>query len=211
MTAIALPPVDAERAARRTASLAGLNGDLAEVAARVRPCLVRVHDGGRSAGAGVALHRRGLIVTNAHVVAGRRVFVEAEEGIEHPASKIRVDRRLDLAALMVQSDDLAPLPIGDSRALAAGSWVLAFGHPYGVRGAASAGIVIGSGLDLPEMPADGREWLAMSLRLRPGNSGGPVVDSSGQLVGLNAMMAGPGVGLAVPAHVIKEFLQGAIE
>lgn len=191
-------------------SLMGLNADLARITSKVRPSLVRVSSSPRSAGAGVVLHKRGLIVTSAHVIRGRRAEVVDHAGRQYTGKILQVDQRLDLAALMIPAEELAELPIGDSHSLTAGSWVIAFGHPFGVLGAATAGIVIGTGVDLPEMRPDSGEWLAMSTRLRPGNSGGPVVDTDGRLVGLNAMMAGPGVGLAVPGHVVKEFLQRVI-
>ena len=60
---------------------------------------------------------------------------------------------------------------------------------------------------MPEMPMSDREWIAVNLRLRPGHSGGPLVDAEGRLVGINAMMVGPEVGMAVPIHVIKDFLK----
>lgn len=187
-------------------TLRQINAALGGLANRVRPSLVRVVDGGRGAGAGVVLHERGLIVTNAHVAHRRHTMVEDWQVRQLPARLIALDRRHDLAALSVEAEDLEPLELGDSQGLASGSWLLAMGHPFGVLGGATAGIVIGVGGDLPEAPP-GREWLAMSLQLRPGHSGGPVIDTHGRLVGVNAMMAGPEVGLAVPAHVIKRFLK----
>jgi S1-C subfamily serine protease len=79
-----------------------------------------------------------------------------------------------------------------------------------VAGAVTAGVVAGVGRDLPEMPRSDREWIAVSLHLRPGHSGGPLVDDQGRLVGMNTMMAGPDVGLAVPVHVVKHFLRQAV-
>jgi serine protease Do len=84
---------------------------------------------------------------------------------------------------------------------------MALGHPWGVPGAATAGVVIGTGEDMPEMPLTGRDWIAVGLHLRPGHSGGPLVDSQGRLVGINTMMIGPEVGMAVPVHVVKAFLR----
>jgi S1-C subfamily serine protease len=190
-------------------TLRQINADLGGLANRVRLSLVRVVDGGRGAGAGVVLHERGLIVTNAHVAHRRNTMVEDWQARQLPARLIALDRRHDLAALSVEAEDLEPLELGDSQGLAPGSWLLAMGHPFGVLGGTTAGVAIGVGGDLPEAPP-GREWLAMSLQLRPGHSGGPVIDTQGRLLGVNAMMAGPVVGLAVPAHVVKRFLKEGI-
>jgi serine protease Do len=103
-------------------------------------------------------------------------------------------------------DDLWPIEVGDSKNLRCGQWVMAMGHPWGIAGAAVAGIVIGSGPDLPEVPGSGRDWVAVDLSLRPGHSGGPVVDHQGRLIGMSTMMAGLEVGMAVPAHVIEGFI-----
>ena len=84
--------------------------------------------------------------------------------------------------------------------------MLAVGYPWGVAGAATAGIVIGAGEDLPGTPSPAREWIAVSLELRPGHSGGPLVDEQGRLIGINTMMAGLEVGMAIPAYVIAEFV-----
>jgi len=71
-------------------------------------------------------------------------------------------------------------------------------------------VVIGTGADLPEMPINNREWIALSLHLRPGHSGGPLLDSAGRLVGINTMITGPNVGFAIPVHVVKRFLRASI-
>ena len=84
------------------------------------------------------------------------------------------------------------------------------GHPWGVRSAATAGVVIGLGTQWPDTPHDGRELIAVNLPLRPGNSGGPLIDVHGRLVGINTMLTGPEVGLAVPVHVAKAFLKEAV-
>ena len=88
---------------------------------------------------------------------------------------------------------------------------MAFGHPWGVEGAATAGVVIGHGTELPEKPAFGHDWLAVALHYRPGHSGGPLVDSSGHLVGINTVMLGPNVGLAVPVYEVKRFLKSSMQ
>ena len=86
---------------------------------------------------------------------------------------------------------------------------MAAGHPWGVEGAVATGVVIGTG-DQVGTAQDRRELVAVSLNLRPGNSGGPLTDARGRLVGINAMVTGPEVGLAVPVHVVKRFLKKAL-
>jgi len=78
-----------------------------------------------------------------------------------------------------------------------------------VRDAMTAGVVIGAGADLPEM-RPGREWIALNLTLRPGHSGGPLVDTDGRLLGVNTMITGPEVGFAIPVHVVKGFLKSTL-
>lgn len=189
-----------------------LNAGLAEVVVRARAALVQVRDGA-GGGAGVVLHPQGLILTNAHVVRRGRPEVLSPEGRRWPARVIARDPAHDLAALAVEARGLPALEVGDSRRLRPGEWVVALGHPWGVAGAATAGVVIGVGADLPEAPRLGRgeEWIAVSLRLRPGHSGGPLVDAQGRLLGLNTVMAGPEVGLAVPVHLVTGFLRRAFE
>lgn len=191
-------------------SLAELNADLAAVAERVRPSLVRVISGRRGAGAGVIVHEEGLVVTNAHVIVSGSPKVEIGAGRWLAAERLALDSRRDLAVLAIEPGEYPALTIGDSQRVRAGTWVLAFGHPFGVLGGATAGTVIGVGSDLPETPDLGADWLALALHLRPGHSGGPVVDGRGRLIGVNARMAGPDVGLAVPAHEVKAFLKEAL-
>jgi serine protease Do len=186
------------------------NADMAGVVDRVRRSLVQVRNGRHGAGAGTIWHPDGLILTNAHVVRLRSIHVILPDGQTLPARLLAHDRGLDLAALGVDASELPAIDLGDSRQLRPGDWVLALGHPWGVLGAVTAGVVSGVGAYLPEMPLSEREWVAVSLHLRPGDSGGPLVDAQGRLVGINAMMAGPDVGLAVPVHVVKAFLRQAL-
>lgn len=186
-----------------------LNDDIAALAEGLQRSLVRVHNG-RGAGAGMILHRDGLIVTNAHVVAhaSRRhsPHITLADGRSLPARILASDPERDLAALTVEAADLPIVQLGDSKSLRPGQWVMAMGYPWGLVGAATAGVVIGVGTAWPEMPPSGKEWVVVSLHLRPGDSGGPLVDLQGQVVGINTMMNGPDVGVAVPADVVKRFL-----
>jgi S1-C subfamily serine protease len=128
------------------------------------------------------------------------------------AKLLAKDDGLDVAVLKIEQlkgsfPELHPIELGDSQALRPGQWVMAMGHPWGVAGAAAAGIVIGAGPDLPEAPGTGSDWIAVDLALRPGHSGGPLVDHQGRLIGMSTMMAGLGVGMAVPVHVIRDFVE----
>ncbi|MEP7289787.1 MAG: trypsin-like peptidase domain-containing protein [Chloroflexota bacterium] len=201
-----------------------LNADMASVVEEVRRSLVQVSVGIGN-GAGTIWHSDGLIVTNAHVVshAGSRrrrgygygyaeqvnnaLTVTLPDGRTLPARVIAQDDERDVAALAVDANNLPTIQIGDSRELRPGQWVYAVGHPWGVTGAASAGIVVGSGSEWPEMPTNGRDWIVISLKVRPGNSGGPLVDVQGRLLGINTLMTGPQVGAAIPVHTIKTFLK----
>ncbi len=206
-----------------TTLLPKLNSDLGELADRVRRSLVQVSVGRRGSGSGVVFSDDGLIVTNAHVVSGGRgrgsqtneFQVSIPGGTVVKAVLLGKDDGIDVAVLKVeqaggQPPKLFPIEIGDSTSLRAGQLVMAMGHPSGVAGAAVAGIVIGAGPDLPEAPGAGRDWIAVDLALRPGHSGGPLVDHHGRLIGISTIMAGLEVGMAVPVHVIEEFVAKVI-
>lgn len=151
-----------------SAVLEQLNLEVGEVVDKVRRSLVQVHNGRRGTGSGAIWHGDGLIVTNAHVVSGRgrrqgprrELRVTLPDGTTHPARLLARDDGLDVAALLVEAEELTPqeltpIELGTSRDLQPGQWVLAVGYPWGVAGAATAGIVIGAGEDLPETPLTG--------------------------------------------------------
>ena len=188
-----------------------IDGEMAALAENAQPTLVQITNGGGGVGAGTIWHPDGLIVTNAHVIAGRHVLnVHLRDGREFPARVLAQDTDHDIAALAIDASGLPTIALGDSKRLRSGEWVVAVGHPWGVTGAVTAGIVVGMGSEWPEMPPSGQDWIVVSLRVRPGNSGGPLVDVKGRLIGLNTMMTGPNVGVAVPVHVIKGFLRDAL-
>lgn len=184
------------------------NAESARLAQQVYKSLVRVESGRWGAGAGTIWHSEGLILTNSHVARSRRLRILLPDGHRAGARVLARSRDLDLAALTVELTDLPTIRLGESAALQPGHWVMAFGHPWGVEGAATAGVVIGQGAQLPE---PGRDWLAVGLHYRPGHSGGPLVDSTGRLVGINTVMVGPDVGLAVPVHEVKRFLKSSLQ
>jgi len=190
--------------------VATIQADLGAVADRARASLVQIQDGGQGAGSGTIWDDEGLIVTNAHVAHGERVEVRLPGGRRSSAQVLAADPSRDLAVLRVEADGFPGLVPGSSRSLRPGELVIAVGHPWGVEGGTTLGAVIGVGADLPENPAPGRELIALSLQLRPGHSGGPLVDVQGRLVGICAMMAGPEVGLAIPVDVVRDFLRSSL-
>jgi serine protease Do len=187
-----------------------LNSEMAAVVVGAGRSLVQIRNGGRGAGAGTIWHPDGLIITNAHVASRSPLRVTLPDGRNLPARLLAQDPSHDLAALAVDATCLPTIDLGQSRSLQPGQWVMAMGHPWGVAGAVTSGVVIGVGSDHPEMLRSGREWIIVSLQLRPGYSGGPLLDVKGRLVGINTMMTGPEVGMAVPVHLVKAFLRQSL-
>jgi S1-C subfamily serine protease len=175
--------------------------------------VVEVRTRGAGAGAGTIWRPDGTIVTNHHVVPGDRAQVTLADGRTVPARVTARDPYDDLAVLEIDANGggLPALAAGDARALRAGELVLAVGHPFGVRGAVTIGIVsrpLASGRPSGRSRRDGgRELLRADVLLGPGNSGGPLVDARGRVVGINAMVHG-GLALAVPAHVAERLIGG---
>lgn len=176
--------------------------DFGEIAERLRRSTVQVRDGGRGAGSGVVWDRGGLIVTNAHVARANAATVELWDGRTLPARVTKRDYRRDLAALRVEAGDLSPAEGGDSDRLRVGELVMAIGNPLGFIGALTTGVVHSLGV----VRGLGREpWVLADVRLAPGNSGGPLADARGRVVGVNTMVL-HGLGAAIPSNRIGRFL-----
>ncbi|HSE94503.1 MAG TPA: trypsin-like peptidase domain-containing protein [Methylomirabilota bacterium] len=177
---------------------------------RVQPSIVRVQDRG-AAGAGGVVWRPGAVVTNRHVVAGagRALHVVSADGRPHATRILDTSRQLDLALLAVDPGDLRPAPLGRSAGLRVGELVFAIGHPWGQPWVVTAGIV--SALDGPPGPDPvGRvRAIRSDVRLAPGNSGGPLLDVHGDVIGLNAMVIGGDLALAIPVDVVRRWLDRA--
>ena len=183
--------------------------------------LVQVGRGGHGSGVfwpSAALGRgEGLVITNAHVVGRRtRATVELADERVVPAAVVARDDGNDLAALHVTAAPGLPPPVlvGDARALRVGELIVAVGNPLGVRGTATLGIVSAapgratwmassSGGLRDGLPSD---RLQADVTLAPGNSGGPLADASGRVVGIAAMILSPGIALAVPSNVVERFV-----
>jgi serine protease Do len=179
----------------------------AELLGRIRPSIVRVRGRG-PAGAGGVVWRPDAVVTNHHVVAGagRALRVIDADGHAHAARLVDASRRLDLALLEIPGADLAPAPIGRSAQLRVGALVFAVGHPWGHPWVVTAGIVSGLGrLRVPGGTHVGA-YIRSDVRLAPGNSGGPLLDAQGEVVGLNAMVIGGDLAVAIPSDVVRTWL-----
>jgi len=180
---------------------------------RVQASVVQVRSAGRGGGAGVIWHANGatLILTNNHVVANRNegLQVQLPDGRTFAATVSARNPSLDLALLTATAaDELPAAPIGDSSRLRVGELVFAIGHPWGQRGVVTAGIV--SGLGALPVAGNGRtaQYIRTDVRLAPGNSGGPLLNAEGTVVGINAMIFGGDLSVAIPSHVASAWIAG---
>ncbi len=188
-----------------TQTPSGLTGAFVEMAEQLRRSTVQVRGRGPGGGSGVIWRADGLILTNAHVVRGPQAIVELADGRTFEATVTARDERRDLAALQVDATGLPAAIIGDSDALRVGALVLAVGNPLGLTGALTTGVV--HAVSSPDGPRQ-HGWVRADVRLAPGNSGGPLANAEGRVIGINSMIAG-GLALAVPSNAIARFLGGA--
>ena len=183
-----------------------------DMVGRAHQSVVQVRARGRGVGAGVIWDEEGLVLTNYHVVAGRgrgaKAAVVLSDGRELDAGVVKSSRDLDLALLRVEGapGDLPALRVGDSDALRVGELVYAIGHPWGRLGAVTAGVV--SGIGVAGGPGGGTRYVQSDVSLAPGNSGGPLLNARGQVVGINAMIFGR-LALSIPSNAASEWLAGA--
>lgn len=177
--------------------------DLGTLGDRLRRVTVEVTNSGRVVGAGVVWAPE-WIVTNAHVIRQPRVVVRLPDDRRADGSVVARDPAADLAVLRVPGMRLPAATSVVSGTLRVGSLVIAIGHPFGMRGALAMGIVHAIG---PVAPA-GRPFIQADLRLAPGNSGGPLADARGHLLGLNAMTVG-NLALAIPVAEVRRFVRAA--
>ncbi len=179
----------------------------------VQRSVVQVRSSGRGIGAGVIWPGDGLILTNHHVISGRRrrgnIRVALHDGRTLDADVLKSGRGLDLALLRLEGDhaNLPAATVGNSDALRVGELVYAIGHPWGSVGAVSAGIVGGVG----ELRGQGRgssaRYVRSDVALAPGNSGGPLLNARGEVVAINAMIFGL-MALSIPSNAANAWVTG---
>ena len=176
---------------------------LAAIADHLREVTVEVSTG-NGGGAGV-VWAPDLVVTNAHVARAPRVHVRLVDDRHLEAQLVAADRRADLALLRMPRTKVALASLADSDTVCVGALVVALGHPLGLRRTLTAGVVHALG---PVSPG-GRRWIHADLRLAPGNSGGPLADTGGHVVGINTMITGR-LALAIPINDVRRFVSAAL-
>lgn len=160
-----------------------------------------------SLGSGVLLDNQGYIVTNSHVVSGASeiqiLFAESKKKVL--AKVIGSDRKTDVALLKIAPQaGLQPLDLGDSDKLRVGDIVLAIGNPFGFSHTVTSGIISAKGRVIGAGPYD--SFLQTDAAIHPGNSGGPLIDIRGRVIGINTAVSaeGAGIGFAIPINMVKD-------
>ena len=194
-------------------------------ASRVTPAVVTVlagdyavsGDGGRvptfddenaSVGSGVIIARRGIVLTNSHVVEGAaEIIVRLNDGREYKVDQVKRDQWSDVAILtMKDPPELTAARLGDSDQLQIGDWVIAIGSPFELEATVSAGIISGKGRGLRKIRRG--KLLQTDAAINPGNSGGPLVSLDGEVIGINTAIASTGggyegIGFAIPSNRVR--------
>ena len=163
-------------------------------------------------GSGVIISEDGYIVTNNHVVEGADlVDITLYDNTIYPATVIGTDPATDLALLKIDATGLQAIEMGDSDNLRLGEWVLAIGSPYDLRSTITAGIVSAKGRSFPNYTGEYRveSFIQTDAAVNPGNSGGALLNASGQLVGINTSIISrtgsyAGYSFAVPVNIVKK-------
>lgn len=163
----------------------------------------------RGVGSGFIISDDGYILTNNHVVArSNGIFVTLTSGKEYKAKIIGTDPRTDVALIKIDAKDLPPLPIGDSTKLKKGQWVLAIGSPFGLDSTVTSGIVSA----INRETGDYLPFIQTDVAVNPGNSGGPLLNLAGQVVGVNSQIISQsggfmGISLAIPIDEVMRVVE----
>ncbi len=164
-------------------------------------------------GSGVIISKDGYIVTNNHVIDGAdEITVKLNDNREFKGRVIGADANSDLALVKIEGDDFPTIPFGDSDAMKVGEWVLAVGNPFNLTSTVTAGIVSAKARSLGIYGAGGIEsFIQTDAAINAGNSGGALVNTRGELIGINAVLSSPtgayaGYGFAIPSNEVKKVI-----
>jgi len=165
-----------------------------------------------SLGSGVVVSTDGYILTNSHVVGNPRseIHVTTSDDREVPARVIGIDTISDLAVIKADLKTASPLPWGDSDRLKAAEWVLAIGNPFRFNQTVTHGVVSAPKRHDPQLDTY-TDFVQIDAAINPGNSGGALVNTRGELIGINTMIYGPsggfqGIGFAIPANTARRVM-----
>ena len=177
----------------------------------IRRGLVVVQGQRFGAGAGIIWNETGLILTNNHVLGRNNPQITLSDKRQFEARILARDAEVDIAILKVEADGLTPLTIGDSTSVRVGELTFAIGHPWGQLGAVTFGIIS----RLTNAQTRGRRGVVPVIRtdaqLAPGNSGGPLINAAGEVIGINTMIIGGDQGIAIPSAVAVELVNSLNE
>jgi serine protease Do len=174
---------------------------------------------GASTGSGVIISKNGYIITNSHVVQnGDKIEVTLSNKKQFTAELIGADKSTDLALIKINADDLNYAVFGDSDALKVGEWVLAVGNPFNLESTVTAGIVSAKGRSIDILEGQDRieSFIQTDAAVNPGNSGGALVNSRGELIGINTAIITKtgryeGYSFAIPSNLASKVVQDLIE
>ncbi|MDX1512855.1 MAG: DegQ family serine endoprotease [Gammaproteobacteria bacterium] len=166
----------------------------------------------RSLGSGFIISPDGYVVTNNHVIHNaEEITVTLNDGDHFPAAVVGTDGKTDLALLKIEAGRKLPyVEFGDSDGARVGDWVIAVGSPFGLGGSVSAGIISARGRDIQSGPFD--DYLQIDAPINRGNSGGPLFDRQGKVIGVNTAIYSPtggnvGIGFAIPSSMAKSVIE----
>ena len=168
-------------------------------------------------GSGFIIDSKGLVVTNNHVIKGAEDIVVSVNGsTEYKAKVIGKDPYMDLAVLQIESDeDFQPVSFGDSDKARVGDWVIAIGNPFGFGGTVTSGIISSRNRDIGLTRYD--DFIQTDASINQGNSGGPLFDLNGKVIGINTAIVAPGssgsigIGFAIPSNPASNVIEQLIE
>ncbi len=166
-------------------------------------------------GSGFIIDSNGLILTNAHVVAGATKVTVTLKGGRTVQGKVKgIDRVTDVAVIEIPEKNLPSIAIGNSDSIKPGEWAIAIGNPLGLDNSVTAGIISGTGRTSAEIGAADKRvnYIQTDAAINPGNSGGPLLNSSGQVIGMNtAILRGAqGLGFAIPINTVQRIAKQLI-